>query len=389
MMSAFEKTYGFRRDEIRLSNWRTRPFSRFSFQHAREMVPTAVISCGGEKAEGPAVDDGPLAGFRFDDDGKETRFRDFLEQTFTDTFVAMKSGDIIAEWSAPHADPSAQHILFSVTKSVTGLVAGMLEDDGLLDPRAPVSQFLPEARNGAYGDATVQDLLDMRISLDFDESYLNTDGDYDRYRRAMLWNPQRSDKPAETLAAVLMSLPKGGGPHGGPFFYASPNTDVLSLVIERASGQRYAELVSQRIWAPAGARTDAYVTLDAVGAPRGAGGICATARDLARLGEMVRVGGNGIVSQRWVEDMRTAGDREAWANGSFSALFPQGRYRSCWYQTGYESEAFCGIGIHGQWLYVDPSRGVTIVKLSSEPTPSDDMLDRRSLAFFRAVSAAL
>ncbi len=301
----------------------------------------------------------------------------------------MKDGNIVAEWSAPHVDPSAPHILFSVTKSVTGLVAGVLEDDGLLDPTAPVTRYLPGARRGAYSDARVRDLLDMRVSVIFDEAYLDADGDYDRYRRAMLWNPQRTDKPVESLADVLMSLPKGGGPHGGPFFYASPNTDVLALIIESASGMRYPDVVSQRLWAPMGAKADAYVTLDAIGAPRGAGGLCATARDLARLGETVRLGGGSVVSKRWIDDMRMAGDHKAWRAGNFSAFLRNGRYRSCWYQSGHESDAFCAIGIHGQWLYVDPSRDVTIVKLSSQPTPSDDPLDQRCLAFFRAVSAAL
>ena len=55
-------------------------------------------------------------------------------------------------------------------------------------------------------------------------------------------------------------------------------------------------------------------------------------------------------------------------------------------QTGYDSDAFCCIGIHGQWLYVDPLHEVTIVKLSSQPTPADDALDQHCLAFIRAVA---
>lgn len=388
-MTAFEDIYGFARRDVSLANWRTRPYARFSFQNTREMVPTAAISCDGKGREDPPLGDGALSGFSARMDGEDIGFRDFLEQSFTDVFVAMKDGDVVAEWSAGHADPSAPHILFSITKSVTGLAAGILEEDGLLDPAAPVSRYLPEALDSAYGDASVRDILDMRVSLDFDESYLNTDGDYDRYRRAMLWNPQRGDKPAETLPDVLMSLPKGDGPHGGPFYYASPNTDVLALVVERASDERYADFVSRRIWRKIGAQTDAYVTLDSAGAPRGAGGLCATARDLARLGEAIRLGGNAVVSGRWIDDMRTAGDREAWMTGNHLELFPNGRYRNCWYQPGYDGDPFCCIGIHGQWLYVDPSRNVTIAKLSSQPTPGDDPLDQRCLAFFRAVSEAL
>ena len=46
---------------------------------------------------------------------------------------------------------------------------------------------------------------------------------------------------------------------------------------------------------------------------------------------------------------------------------PRGRYRGKWYATGNERGAFCAIGIHGQWIYIDPTSEVTIVKLSSQP----------------------
>jgi CubicO group peptidase (beta-lactamase class C family) len=392
-MTAFEKTFGFKREDVGLANWRTLPYARFGFQHTRELVPSAVISCGCPLSENIPPREGPLSGFRFDLDGVETGFDEFLEHSFTDVLVVMKDGEFVTEWVAAHADRDAPHLLFSITKSLTGLVAGILADSGQLDPNAPASTYIPEAAGSAYADATIRNLLDMRVSLDFDESYLNTDGDYDRYRRAMLWNPQRRETPTETLAQVLMSLKKGEIPHGGPFFYASPNTDVLGLVLERATGARYADLVSRLVWQKLGARTDAYVTVDATGLARGAGGMCATAHDLARLGDMIRLGGTGnngrVISKVWIDDMLGAGDRDAWEAGNYLALFPEGRYRNCWYQTGYASGAFCCIGIHGQWLYVDPSRDVTIVKLSSQPTPGDDPLDQRCLTFFRAICEAL
>ena len=77
------------------------------------------------------------------------------------------------------------------------------------------------------------------------------------------------------------------GPHGGPFNYVSPNTDLLGWAIERAMGRRYADLMSELIWKPMGARRSAYITVDRLGAPRCAGGVCATVRDLARVGQLI------------------------------------------------------------------------------------------------------
>ncbi len=145
-------------------------------------------------------------------------------------------------------------------------------------------------------------------------------------------------------------------PHGTVFRYLSPNSDLLGWLVERASGQDFAGLFSDLIWKPMGAEASAYVTVDAIGSPRSAGGICALPRDLARLGEMMRLGGKGILPDWWVQDIRSGGDSEPWKKGEFYHMFPYGRYRSQWYQTGSASGAFCAIGIHGQWLWVDPHK---------------------------------
>jgi len=387
-MDDFENLFGFGRGEADLANWRTTPFSRFAFQNTREFVPTAQIASAGERPEAPGPGEGALAGATVEIDGERLGWTDFLRRSHTDVFLALKAGKAVAEWQAPHAQPANPHILFSVTKSVTGLLAGILEDRGLLDMTAPVPEYLPEARNSGFATATVQNLADMRTSLKFEEIYLDTDGDYGRYRRAMLWNPADGHAP-ETLADMLMAIPPGPEANGGPVEYASPNTDVLSLVIERASATRYADLLSEAVWKPLGARRNAYVTLDAAGMARGAGGLCATAHDLARLGEAIRRGGEAeggrIVSGRWIDDMLHGGDSDAWQNGNFTEFVPDGRYRNSWYQTGTERGGYCCFGIHGQWLFVDPAAEAVVVKLSSQPLPADETLDRQCHAFFSQI----
>ncbi|MDI7863486.1 beta-lactamase family protein [Rhizobiaceae bacterium n13] len=389
MTTMFEEKYGFPRADVNLGNWRTAPYSRWSFQNVREIVPTSEIPCGASQPE-EALDTSALLDAKIDT-GLENAgtMRAFLEQAHTDAFVQMRRGEIVAEFYAPHANVNAPHIVFSVSKSLTATLSGVLEDRGIINPDAPVTAYLPEAAGSAYGDCTYRDVLDMRVSLDFSEDYLNRNGAFARYRRATLWNRSEPGAPVETLKAFLLTLKKAERPHGGPFFYASPNSDVLAVIIERATGRRYGELMSELIWKPLGARNDAYVTVDAAGNPRAAGGVCVTARDLARVGEMLRcggvAGGKRIVSTRWLDDMLTNGDPEAWKAGANTNL-PNGRYRSQWYQSGERDGAFCAIGIHGQWLYVDQSHETVIVKLSSQPNPLDDELKQNNFAFFRAIS---
>lgn len=390
MTTRFAEAYGFERSAVTLENWRTAPFSRFSFGHVEEVVPSAAISASAERPEGMTVQSDLLGQALPEGLAGQSDVGAYLDYAHTDAFVLMKAGKIVAERYAPHAGIDQRHIVFSISKSLTALVVAALEADGLIDPNAPVTALLPEAAGSAYGDCTIRDVLDMRVSLAFDEAYLNTDGAYARYRRATLWNPADPSQPDETLLAFLLTLKKDAHPHGGAHFYASPNSDLLGILIERATGERYGDVLSTRLWKPLGAKNHASVTVDAEGTARAAGGISVTARDLARVGEMLRnggsVGGKRLIPQAWLTDMLTAGDHKAWVDGK-SNFFPKGRYRSQWYQSGEADGAFCAIGIHGQWLYVDPSTETVIVKLSSQPNPLDDELKHDNFAFFRALSA--
>ncbi len=390
-MTEFEGAYGFSRQDVTLGNWREAPYSRWSFHNLRELVPTSHISCGAPGSEAPFTGNDLLSQKIAQGAGGASTVAQHLEHSHTDAFVLMRRGEIFGEYYAAHSGIKKPHVIFSVSKSITAMVSGILEAEGVLDPEKPVSAYLPEAVGSAYGGCRYRDVLDMRVSLDFNEVYLDKNGAFARYRRAMLWNPPEPGTSAEDLRSLLLSLKKADRPHGGPFFYASPNSDLLGIILERVSGKRYAELVSELLWQPIEACSDAYVTVDAVGTARAAGGVCVTARDLARVGELVRTGGacsgRQVLPGAWVSDMLTNGDPDAWRAGGEN-VFPDGRYRSQWYQTGEASGAFCAIGIHGQWIYVDPSREVTISKLSSQPNPVDDELKFANLAFFRAVCSA-
>ena len=275
---------------------------------------------------------------------------------------------------------------------MTGALAGVLAARGDLNPEAPVVAYIPEAAGSAYGDCTVRHVLDMTVSTDFVEDYLDPDGDFARYRVATGWNPVDSAK-ATDLRSFLLTMRRGQDPHGYKYHYVSPNSDLLGWILERASGRSYAELVTAALWQPMGAEFDAYVAVDRLGAGRAAGGICVTLRDLARFGEMMRcrglAQGRQVVPGWWVDDIRANGDPQAWRRSESSRIAPKGRYRSKWYALGNDHDAFCGIGIHGQWIYVDPAAEVTIAKLSSQPLPLDEATDFLILRAFESIAAAL
>ena len=365
------------RAAITLADWRVHPNSRYGFQHASEFVPVAMIApgCG---AEEPTPGAAALARLTLTDaDGGAVSALDHMRRSHADHVVVMREGRVVAEWLAPTADPARPHLVFSISKSVTGLMAGIAAGEGCLDPDAPVTAYVPSMAGSAYAQARVRDLLDMTVAVDFDEEYLDDGGGFDRYRRAMLWNPERPGAAPETMEGFLASLGPTGQAHGARFYYASPNSDLLGLVVERAVGTRYPLYLAERLWKPMGARGAAYVTVDRVGTARAAGGICMTTRDLARLGQLVLDDGRArdgrqVVPREWIADMRANGDRKAWVDGNFADMFTQGRYRSCWYDVGDGRGTVAAVGIHGQWLWVDPVSRVVIARTASRPDPSDD-----------------
>ncbi|MEP9387443.1 serine hydrolase [Mesorhizobium sp. KR9-304] len=386
----FRGRYGFAREAVTLANWRTSPYSRWSFTNVAELVPSAVIEAASGRSEPPLADPAWLLGQKIELSSGVATVGAFLESCDTDCLVVMKSGKVVADHHSPLHRPHDRHIIFSISKSLTAILAGVLEDEGRLDPEAPVIDYVPEMSHSAYAEATVRHVLDMRVAVAIEETYLDPMSAYGRYRRAMLWNPPLTGEEPESMLGFLASLDKAEGAHGGPFRYRSPNSDLLGIVVERASGQRYADIMRDRLWRGVGAHSDGLVTIDRAGTARAAGGVSMTARDLARVGEMMRLGGVGpighVVSERWVRDTLGAGDRAAWKAGDFPHLFANGSYRNKWYSSGRESGAFCAIGIHGQWLYVDPAAEVTIVRFSSQPVPVDDPVDLDCVRLFQAIA---
>jgi len=266
--SSFESDYGFRRDSVRHDNWREAPWNVWAFRHVHELIPTSRIAATPGLAEEATLDAGALMEREVLVEGERHTAASILQRTWTDALTVMRAGRFVADFHAPHVTLHSRHILFSASKSIAGLLAGILFSDGLLDPNAPVAHYVPELTHSAFGDARVQHVLDMRTSLAFDEDYLNPNGIYARYRRAGLWDPRRHGEPAETVLELLAAIPKGAGDHGGPFHYCSPNSDVLGLLIERASGERYADFAATRLWQPLGLRHDGCVTVDIAGNAR-------------------------------------------------------------------------------------------------------------------------
>lgn len=382
-----------RPDQLNLSNWRLPPNNRWAFHHVREILPSEEIS----RSAGISAFDksiiASVAGVSISGPaGEDWSLQDWLEVSNSDALLVAHKGKIVHEWYIDDAIETSPHIVFSVSKSITATLAGVLVEQGLLDPARLVVEYLPELADSGYRDASLQQVLDMVVNIDFNEDYLATTGKFIEYRTATAWHPCGVDAIDQNLHDFLCSLGRADGEHGKVWRYKSPNSDLLGWVLERVGGERLASLMSRYLWQPMGAEADAYITVDRKGAARTAGGICVLPRDLLRFGELVRnrgyANGQQVIPERWIEDCSDGGSREAWERGESAKEFPAGSYRNKWYQTGNEHRAMLAIGIHSQWIYINPTTEVTIVKLSSQNEPLRPDLDNANMQAFANISAA-
>jgi len=127
--------------ELDLSNWREHPRSQWSFQHVMEILPTAVIAANNPSqraAPGPGLDFAKGVEFPLGDGSLVS----LLEATSSDALLVCHDGEVAGNWYAPHFNPVNPHLLFSVGKSITATVAGIMQHLGLLDPDAPETEYL-------------------------------------------------------------------------------------------------------------------------------------------------------------------------------------------------------------------------------------------------------
>ena len=364
-------------NRVSLANWRKAPYCHWAFHHVREIIPSADIS------------NDPTDVWELKPNTMDTSslgLDNAMVSTDCDAIVVLHKDKLVHESYRNGMTSRDPHILMSVSKSMLGLVAGTLVERGELAENDLITKHLPEIENTAYAGATVRDLLDMRAGILFDEDYLATEGPIVDYRFAANWNPVPKDRVAADLRSFMSLLTETDGPHGGRFHYVSPNTDLLAWVFERASGMRYAELVSERLWKPLGAEAPGYITVDRIGGARAAGGKCLLARDLARVGMMMANGGQRdgkqVVPACWLEDIVQNGDPQAWKDGDFYNEMGQRdiHYRSKWYVNREAEPLIFGVGIHGQFLFVDPAKKLSVAWLASQGSPLDSPLFEQVLA---------
>lgn len=371
------------------------PRTRWAFSHIRQLMPTSVVArqdarvCVLERQERDDID---AVTFQPLGSSERMTWQESLAANFTDGILVLHRGQVVYERYFGVLTPHTQHIAFSVTKSFVATVAAVLIHEGVLDEHAPVARYLPELGAGGFADATIRQLLDMTTGIAYVEDYTDDNSSIWSLSRAGGFRPRPAGYAGpETFCEYVQTLEKATA-HGERFAYKTVNTDTLAWVLRRVTGRTLSEVLRDYLWLRLGVEQDAYFTVDSAGVEFAGAGLNLTLRDMARFGEMMRLGGrfNGqqIVPAEVIDDIGRGGNHDHFALAGYT-LLPGWSYRTMWWVTHNAHGAYTARGIHGQGIYIDPVAEMVIARFASHPLGANANLDPTSLPAYQALAQRL
>jgi CubicO group peptidase (beta-lactamase class C family) len=348
----------------------------YYFLHWEEFVPHNLIRRAGALKTLDASPDDAIGKVRAESSLGEMSLDELIAdpRARIQGFVVVHEGRILYE-RYPGMREEDHHLWFSVSKTVAGLLIGLLESEGSIDVRRPVAYYLPELASTHWERVPIIDILDMASGLDVEEneeSRTNPSSTVNHFFRIELGDT--SGLGQRTSDQILFSA-GDKRPPGEAFEYSSLNTKMLGLVVERVTGQRLADVFSERVWSKIGAEGDAQVGVNLQGGAAVYGMISSRLRDMARYGMIYTPGwkavsGERIVPQSLMDKIR---------NGCRPGIYRQGataRGRDddpnsgirCnsrqWDAIFVDGDMYKG-GARGQGLYVSPDRDLVVAWFST------------------------
>jgi CubicO group peptidase (beta-lactamase class C family) len=371
------------------------PKMRWSVCNMRELLPTASIERNPHEYQSlkyELIDGIDELSFIPTNSKQSMTWQQSLATNYTDGMLIIHKGKVVYERYRGCLNEHGRHAAMSMTKSLTGLVAEILIAQGKLDETLKVVDIIPDLAKSAFADATVRQVMDMTTSIQYSEHYADPNADIWKYSYAASpWpKPESYDGPVgyfEYLKTV-----KKDGEHGKAFGYKTVNSDVLGWIIAKVSGKKFNVIASELVWSKIGSEHNADITVDGLGTPFAGGGLSASLRDLARLGQAMlnngKVNGTEVIPANAVASIRSGGSKAAFKQAGFPSM-PNGSYKSMWWHFHNANGAYAARGVHGQTIYIDPTAEMVLVRLASHPIAANGHIDPTSLPAYEAVAKFL
>jgi CubicO group peptidase (beta-lactamase class C family) len=293
--------------------------------------------------------------------GKTITFQEFLDRTHTNAFLVIRGGKINYEYYKAQKFAAMRLPSYSVGKTMTSLVVGQLIDQGKLKESDTFIKYFPEYKTGGTFDTiTIQQLLDMQSGVGVSDNYPSGPSG---------WGVAIAQMYASTdIPWFLMHNRKMDFKPGTDSIYRSVDPEMIGMIIKKVTGQTVSDYFSTHIWQKIGAEHDATWNVDHVGGIEKT--FCcfnAFARDYARVGQLIMNNGvvpetkQQVISATWMKRLTTPATRldYEWGYGAYM-----------WHP--YQGVSLM-LGLHGQFVYADIANNTLIVKLSDEPTDTDNL----------------
>ena len=359
-----------RPENLALESFQFGPVNRWAFSHMREVIPTVNIPRDPTQFLVLKNSENLVTDFSVKFQGRQQSIDNIAEQQYIDGLLILKDGDIVFEQYYGSLKPELPHLMNSVSKSVVALVAGKLAAEGVIDLSKPVSHYVPALAESGYAPDSLQTVLDMRDGSDYSEDYPDFTTTFRLQDCAIGWT-DADYCPEDGPAGLYEFLPTVGRDASklGKFSYRSGSTNIIGWVLEAATGQPLAELISEHIWQPMGAEFDANITVDTGGFVLADHGMSSTLRDLTRLGLLVlndgKALGKEVVPEPFIQDILAQEGDPNWPYPAPEGYTPS--YRSFWWGEGNSGGDVSGYGIHGQFVRVVPEADLVITLYSTWP----------------------
>src|ERR1700720_929556 len=179
------------------------PQIRWTLSHMRELAPTANVWRGktapSDLGAAPQGREAAIEALEFEDlRGRPLTWAQSLRETYTDGIVVLHRGRRVYERYFGALEEQRPHACFSITKSYAATLAATLIHERALDETKNVSHYLPEMAGTAYEDATLRQVLDMQIGVQYSELYSDPKAHIWDYGRAGGLRPRTPDRTIST-----------------------------------------------------------------------------------------------------------------------------------------------------------------------------------------------
>ncbi|MCE7043172.1 serine hydrolase [Dyadobacter sp. CY312] len=346
-------------DSISQSRWDVGGrLSQYSFRYMSEFFPTGIIHKSSQPYQFRHNPIKSLDTISIKSGKEKLSLEAYLKKLHVASFIVVQKGAVVYEKYFSML-PEDRHTLQSVTKVITASIITGLVNEKKIDLNQSIDQYLPELKDSDWSGISVKDILNMRSgmdirSIDFETGPFTNPQHKNYQLESALGILPKADNTPSSVYKYIAAMKKDTVP-GSEAAYSNINTFVLGWLAEKITGKKYADLVTERVWKPIGASSDAYVCLSDKGIAWPHGGMSATLRDLARFGMMFT---NSEIKAKKESLISFAQVQEIFAAKPIKSPFGPLKWAYQWDMA--HDGVMLKTGFGGQALYIDPEKEIVI-----------------------------